>query len=321
MARDRGCGTCWEMCGAACSYDGTADYRTPESAETERPTWGSALRGERRVQYYESTGKWCSCGSDCAGCGGCKGSCSGCGDSCGGCGGACGGSCSGTCSNGCSYTCTGDCKGYCKGTCNDGCLGSCSTACSGECSHLCNIGCQSNAALEAYQHLTKYSNSSTKEFTYDEHLIEDKIVLDWLDAIDMHHLFKMIQEEGRRRVLKKTGYFSGNDEHEPTEAQTLTRAEEALIGIRDEKGRLVEVKVGDLVDDDYHIKRLVNMYADNTGKSLSLSVGGTSVSEGKLVQKSIGTKLIESALARYKEKIPVHTTSEGTGKQTIEDGK
>ena len=289
------CSGCWAQCGGGCSGSSAQVSTGDKSGYDDR---------------YGSGDCWC--GADCAGCGGCSGDCSGCSGECSGCSGDCGSSCSGACSNGCS-SCAGDCKGYCKGTCNDGCLGSCSTACSGECSHLCNIGCQSNAALEAYQHLIKYLNSSTKEFTYDEHLIEDKIVLDWLDAIDMHHLFKMIQEEGRRRVLKKTGYFSGNDEHEPTEAQTLTKDEEALIGIRDEKGYLV--------DDDHHIKRLVNMYADNTGKSLSLSTGGTSVSEGKLVQKSIGTQLIESALARYQEKIAVRTISEDAGKQTLEDGK
>jgi hypothetical protein len=40
-------------------------------------------------------------------------------------------------------------------------------------------------------------------------LINDKKVLDWLDANDMKYLFDIIQEEGRRRIVKKTPHFSG----------------------------------------------------------------------------------------------------------------
>lgn len=267
----------------------------------------------------------CWCGTNCSGCGGCSGKCSGCSGDCTGCSGACGGSCSGTCSKGCSYTCSGDCKGYCKGTCNDGCLGSCLTACSGECKHLCNVTCISNVAADAYEHLSKHTNKPNKNKSYNEHNIEDGIVLDWLDAEDMRHLFGMIQEEGRRRVLMKTGKYDREDsEHPKTVAQTLTRAEEQLIGIRDEKGLLIDVEneetfVNDFVDDEKHIKKLINMLADNTGKSISLSVGGSSIAEGKKVQKITATTLIEKAIDCYNTPVGINTTSEEGGRDTVED--
>lgn len=263
----------------------------------------------------------CSCGHNCAGCGGCSGGCSGCSGDCDGCSGACGGSCSGTCSNGCSYTCSGSCKGYCKGTCNDGCQGGCKTACSGSCQHLCNETCRSDAALEAYKHLNKYTIVDNTNHSFEEHFNNDAIILDWLDADDMQHLFKMIQEEGRRRVLKKTGTYQGDKDHPKTIAQTLTRAEEYQIGLVDETGKKIEVQRGQLADDEKHIKKLLNLYAENTGKSISIGVGGASIAEGKTITKAIGKTLIEKAISAYEEKIPINTTSEGSGKQTIEDGK
>ena len=266
----------------------------------------------------------CWCGHNCAGCGGCSGKCSGCSGDCSGCSGACGGSCSGSCSKGCSYTCSGDCKGYCKGTCNDGCLGSCETACSGGCSHLCNVTCISDVAYEAYQHLSKYTNKSIQNKTYDQHLLEDGIVLDWLDAEDMRHLFGMIQEEGRRRVLQKTGTYTREDSENPkTTAQTLTMSEEQLIGIRDEKGLIIipnnNAFKGELVDDEKHIKKLISMLSDNTGKSISLSVGGTAIAQDKKIQKITAANLIKKAIECYKDEIKVNTTSEEGGRDSIED--
>ena len=132
----------------------------------------------------------------------------------------------------------------------------------------------------------------------------------------MRYLFGMIQEEGRRRILKKTGKYTREDaEHPKTIAQTLTRDEERQIGIRNESGKIIEIKSGDFADDEKHIKKLLNMYADNTGKSISLSVGGTTIAEGNTIRKSIGRTLIEKALASYREKIAVNTTSDEGGKQ------
>ena len=131
----------------------------------------------------------------------------------------------------------------------------------------------------------------------------------------MRHLFGIIQEEGRRRVLKKTGKYTREDaEHPKTIAQTLTRDEEKQIGIRNESGKIIEIKSGDFADDEKHIKKLLNMYADNTGKSISLSVGGTTIAEGNTIKKSIGRTLIEKALDCYDDVIPVNTTSEESGR-------
>lgn len=263
----------------------------------------------------------CWCGTNCSGCGGCSEGCKSCSGDCDGCSGACGGSCTGTCSNGCSYTCSGSCKGYCKGTCSDGCQGGCKTACSGSCQHLCNETCRSDAALEAYEHLSKYTIVDNTNHSFEEHFNNDAIILDWLDADDMQHLFKMIQEEGRRRVLKKTGTYQGDKDHPKTIAQTLTRAEEYQIGLIDETGKKIEVQRGQLADDEKHIKKLLNLYAENTGKAISIGVGGASIAEGKTITKAIGKTLIEKAISAYEEMIPINTTSEGSGKQTIEDGK
>lgn len=314
-------GTCKGVCSSACSSDGTSTGRQETCPSGgERPSWGSQLRDERRVQYYPSSGRWCSCGSDCAGCGGCSKGCSGCTGDCSGCSGSCGGSCTGTCANGCSYTCTGSCKGYCKGTCSDGCQGGCKTACTGSCLHLCNVTCISDVAAEAYEHLIKIETVTNLDYTFEQHLRENPLILDWLDADDMRHLFGMIQEEGRRRVLKKTGKYTKEDtEHPKTVAQSLTRNEEQEIGIRDKNGKIIDIKTGEFADDEKHIKKLLNMYADNTGKAISLSVGGTTIAEGNTIRKSIGRTLIEKALASYREKIAVNTTSEESGKQTKEE--
>lgn len=304
--RSRCSGTCWSSCGNSCS---APNARIPDD------------RGNYNDRYGQNG---CWCGKDCAGCGGCSGKCSGCAGDCSGCSGACGGSCSGTCSKGCSYTCSGDCKGYCKGTCNDGCLGSCLTACSGACQHLCNVTCISDVAYEAYEHLSKYTDKSTQNKTYDQHILEDGIVLDWLDAEDMRHLFGMIQEEGRRRVLQKTGTYTYNDSENPkTTAQALTISEEQLIGIRDEKGLIIipndDAFKGELVDDEKHIKKLISMLADNTGKSISLSVGGTAIAQDKKIQRITATNLIKKAIECYKDEIKVNTTSEESGRATVED--
>ena len=327
-------GTCWAQCGASCSGPSASSGATNRNNSITRDTSGN-MTGNTRNRDCGDRGStvrntWddrsptlrsCWCGHDCAGCGGCTGGCSGCSGDCSGCSGSCGGSCTGTCANGCSYTCSGSCKGYCKGTCSDGCQGGCKTACSGSCQHLCNETCRSDAALEAYKHLNKYTIVDNTNHSFEEHFNNDAIILDWLDADDMQHLFKMIQEEGRRRVLKKTGTYQGDKDHPKTIAQTLTRAEEYQIGLVDETGKKIEVQRGQLADDEKHIKKLLNLYAENTGKSISIGVGGASIAEGKTITKAIGKTLIEKAISAYEEKIPINTTSEGSGKQTIEDGK
>lgn len=353
---------------------------------------GSNCEGtcNREAGYGGGCGGDCSCGHNCAGCGGCSGGCRGCSGDCSGCSGNCGGSCSGKCDSGCSLTCTGSCKDYCKGSCKDACQGGCDTACTNGCGHLCNTGCRSDVALEAYRFLMRYKDTKVQDivFKYYDPLTEeertneygvikshmpwvekdinkpeenwtthegnDETLLDWLDAKDLKYLFGLLQEEGRRRVVKKTGKFSKevepiSDEEKKslgiidgngntreltksekiyfgfindqgatpakTQEQPLTSSEKQQIGLTDSKKQLIEVNPGDFVDDVNHIKKLNKMLIDNANKQISLSVGNTDVSEGKLIKKSIGRNLIEAALDAYEDKIGVASTSEKAGQQ------
>lgn len=80
-------GTCWAMCGSNCSGQSGG---------------GCIMCGG---SIADSS---CSCGHDCAGCGG---------------------------------TCTGGSKCSCGGNCSGGCGGSCSNTCQGECTADCGVGC------------------------------------------------------------------------------------------------------------------------------------------------------------------------------------
>lgn len=360
-------GTCWSQCGGSCS------------GKTDGVTTPNNVRGGT-----------CWCGADCAGCGGCTGQCKGCSGDCSGCSGNCGGSCSGKCDSGCSLTCTGSCVDFCKGTCKGACQGGCDTACTHGCGHLCNTGCRSDVALEAYRFLLRYKDTKMQDVVFkyydplteeerlneygiikshmpwvekdvnkptkdwQEHQGYDETVLDWLDAKDLKYLFGLLQEEGRRRVVKKTGKFSGNvdelseeekkmlgivdvngnaraltDEEKirfgfmnekkqipsATKEQSLTNSEKYQIGIIDNKNQKIEVNSGDIIDDVQHIKKLNKMLIDNTGRQISLSVGNTDASEGKLIKKSTGRNLIEAAINAYNEKIGVASTSDKAGQQ------
>lgn len=332
----------------------------------------------------------CSCGHNCAGCGGCGTGCGGCAGGCDGCSGSCGGSCSGKCDSGCSLTCTGSCKDFCKGSCKDACQGGCDTACTNGCGHLCNTGCRSDVALEAYRFLLRYKDTRVQDIVFkyydplseeerldeygiikshmpwvekdinkpqsqwDTHAGNDETLLDWLDAKDLKYLFGLLQEEGRRRVVKKTGKFSKeveemSDEEKKslgivdtngnartltkveqirfgfindqgvtpskTQEQSLTNGEKYQIGLIDSKNNRIEVNSGDFVDDVNHIKKLNKMLIDNANKQISLSAGNTDASEGKLIKKSVGRNLIEAALDAYEDKVGIASTSDKAGKQ------
>lgn len=277
---------------------------------------GGCSRSSSGMADNNASGDNCWCGHNCAGCGGCRGQCSGCSGDCSGCSGSCGGSCSGTCSSGCSHTCTGSCTGYCKGTCKGSCQGGCDTACTNGCGHLCNATCRSDVAIEAYEYLKNYKNNPDIDPTFAEHLIEDRKIFDWLDAKDIKYLFDILQEEGRRRVVKKTPKFSGDETHKATEEQPLTNAEKKTIGLIDENNKTIGVKSGEFADDKTHIKKLNELLINNVGTQVSTSVGGGDVAEGKKIKKSVGVDLVEKAIKAYNEKIPISSTSDKAGQQT-----
>ena len=210
----------------------------------------------------------CWCGHNCAGCGGCTGGCSGCSGDCTGCSGACGGSCSGTCSGSCSG-CTG-CTGYCKGTCKGFCKGSCNDACTNTCGNLCNVTCSNNIAKEAYKYLTEHPQ------------------LEWLEVEYIDYLLKMIQEEGRRRVLKK--HIS----------ESLSSDEKNKIGLNkvvDESGTYIEAQL---------IKDVIALLKSNANKTVS----NKNISQHTYAQDELGLELKEKAIKAYNETILINTTSQ-----------
>ena len=292
-------GTCWASCGASCS-SGMVRTGGATSKRNNNQYNGTTRNSNGTGSYTGANGCWC--GKDCAGCGGCTGGCSGCSGDCTGCSGACGGSCSGTCTSGCSNTCKGTCNTGCKGTCKGYCLGGCSTACTGGCGHLCNTGCKSNIAIEAYNFLSQYNTNET--------------ILDFLETEEMNHLLGMIQEEGRRRILKVTGtYTKSENPKENTIGEPLTIDEEKKIGIRDKEGNIIKISRGDIVDETKHIKFLNQLLKDNAGKSLSKSVEKSEMAEGSLVTDELAGKFIDTAISAYNQKIGINSTSEKAGKQ------
>ena len=168
-------------------------------------------------------------------------------------------------------------------------------------------------AIEAYEYLKNYKNNPDIDPTFAEHLIEDRKIFDWLDAKDIKYLFDILQEEGRRRVVKKTPKFSGDDTHKATEEQALTNAEKKTIGLIDENNKTIGVKSGEFADDKTHIKKLNELLINNVGTQVSTSVGGGDVAEGKKIKKSVGVDLVEKAIKAYNEKIPISSTSDKTG--------
>lgn len=228
----------------------------------------SSCSSYQNYAYYPSSGSSCWCGSDCAGCGGCTGGCKGCSGDCTGCSGACGGSCSGTCSGSCKG-CTG-CTGYCKGTCQGYCKGSCNDACTNTCGNLCNVTCSNNVAEDAYDYLTKNAK------------------LDWLEVEYIDYLLKMIQEEGRRRVLK-----------EPI-TKELSTEDSNKIGLNvsvDESGTYIEADL---------IKKVIELLKSNANKTVS----NKNISQYTWAEDELGLELKEKALKAYGEKILINTTSQ-----------
>ena len=246
---------CWGQCAASCSssnvsYEGSAQGKPNTGLDSSDPSYG------------------CWCGSDCAGCGGCSGGCKGCSGDCTGCSGACGGSCSGTCSGTCNG-CTG-CQGYCKGTCQGLCKGSCNDACTNTCSHLCNTTCSNNVAKDAYEYLTKQTG------------------LEWLEVEYIDYLLKMIQEEGRRRILKKVI------------TESLTTEEHNQIGLNkvvDESGTEIEAEL---------IKEVIALLKDNANKTIS----NKNISQHTYAEEKLGLELKEKAIKAYNETILINTVSQ-----------
>lgn len=329
MACTRGCsGDCTGTAGNGTSY--APGNTVCNSGGTASQSCGCGDGGCGGGCARSATGNWqtsidtasgnCWCGRNCAGCGGCSGTCGGsCTGECAGCSGGCASGCIGTCTNGCSETCTGDCKTGCKGTCKDSCLGSCDEACTNTCGHLCNVTCQSDVAIEAYEYLEHYEKEPNLEITFTEHLKNDEGILEWLDAKDMQYLLDIIQEEGRRRIVKKTPKFSGTEEkkyEDKTEEDPLTYKEKRNIGLINELNKLITIRVGDLVDDSNSIKKINEILVNNTGKHISLSVGAGDISDGQKIKKSVGKQLIEKALEAYGETIGINTTSSKAGEET-----
>lgn len=253
---------CSDGCTGSASWNAT--YTNRGGCGCGYDCGGGCSRGSASA----GTSSDCWCGHNCAGCGGCSGGCSGCSGDCTGCSGACGGSCSGTCSGSCSG-CTG-CTGYCKGTCTGYCKGSCNDACTNTCGNLCNVTCSNSVAKEAYEYLSKQSG------------------LEWLEVEYIDYLLKMIQEEGRRRVLKK--HIN----------ETLTAEENTQIGLDkvvDESGTEIEAEL---------IKEVIALLKSNANKTIS----NKNISAKTYAEEKLGLELKEKAIKAYNETILINTTSQ-----------
>ena len=259
-------GSCWAACGSSCSGDGS--IRNGGDPNAYNPN-------RRDSCNYVNTGngpRTCSCGYDCAGCGGCKGGCSGCSGDCTGCSGGCGGSCSGSCSGSCKG-CTG-CTGYCKGTCQGLCKGSCSSKCTNTCGHVCNVTCSNSVAKEAYKYLSSIS----------------KLEGDWLTVDYISYLLSMIQEEGRRRL----------DPVPKTIEETLTKEEKEKIGLN------VIVAEKEMDIEAEFIKKIIELLKNNAKKTIS----NKNISQYTIIEDTLGLELKEKAIKAYNEKVAVNTTSQ-----------
>lgn len=305
-------GTCWAACGASCS-SGMVRSGGATSRRNNDQYNGTTRNSNGTGSRTGANGCWC--GKDCAGCGGgCTGTSKTSGCSCSGCSGSCGGDCKDTCSGSCNKTCSGKCTTGCKGTCTGECLGQCKTACTGQCSHLCNISCVSDVAFNALKHLSKIKNANN---------------LDFLDYKDADFLFKLLQEEGRRRTLKKKAAYRGDSAYkdddyfknntlaqasrQSTSAEVLTIAEEKNIGYRDEDGALIKVIESDSAEANKHIKKLNSLLTTHAGKSISADTA-TLTQYGKISKKA-GYSLVSKALEAAKALCSVNTTSNAAGKQ------
>lgn len=342
-------GTCWSACGASCSSSSVRSNGA--TARRNNPTDANGNR---------TNGCWC--GRDCAGCGGgCTGTSktSGCSGCSGGCSGDCGGSCSGSCVGDCKGKCTGTCKTGCQESCKDKCTGSCDTKCTNQCGHLCNSSCVTNVAIKAYEHLKTYKEKiDDSKYVYDihdwmdedfiknhiSHLDKNIAALDWLDRVEINYLLNLIQEEGRRRKLQKTGTFDGGSHpitgahKEPTQEENLSTDEKIQIGILNEQKKSMEINSGDFVtdkgktitikniqtqeNDDYKvaigIAELNSLLLKNTGKQIDMSSTQAGIGQNQTIKKKTGEALIGKALEAWKETVGISTTSDSRG--TLTDG-
>lgn len=344
---------CNGNCTGGCSGNGPVNRDTnTRGCSCASDCSGGCSRGA------SSNGSGCWCGSNCSGCGGCSGGCSGCSGDCSGCSGSCGGSCSGTCTGNCKNGCTGSCKTGCQGNCKGECSGSCNTKCTNGCGHLCNSTCVSDVAISAYNHLKTYNEKvDDNKYIYDiqdwmdedfiknniSHLDENTIALDWLDKTEINYLLSLLQEEGRRRVLKKIGTFAGGThpktgkEKAATTEESLSKSEKIQIGILDENGKTIQVKSGDFVTDQgktiimknietqkenkyqttVGIKELNNLLLTNTGKQIDISSSQAGIGQNQTIKRKAGEAIIQKALSAWNETIGIASTSDSKGVQTV----
>lgn len=221
----------------------------------------------------------CWCGSNCSGCGGCSNKCSGCSGSCSGCSGSCGGSCIGGCTGTCENTCKGTCDNTCTGTCENYCKGSCSIKCSGSCGHLCNVGCSNQVAIEANTALENLKN-------------DNNYLLDYILYRDINYILSMLQEEGRRRLLKKAIEVN------------LTDNEKEQIGLN------IIVNEEDYATDIF-INNIITLLSNN----INYNVKNKNNGNNDKIKKELGAEIISALLAAYSAEIPVHTTSNYAGEE------
>ena len=71
-------------------------------------------------------------------------------------------------------------------------------------------------------------------FAYLNKYVTGEKELDFLEDEEARYILGMLQEEGRRRILKKTGTYTGKN-HPHTTAEKLTEDEEVQIGIRNDR--------------------------------------------------------------------------------------
>jgi DUF1009 family protein len=135
---------------------------------------------------------------------------------------------------------------------------------------LCNVTCSNNVAKDAYEYLSKQSN------------------LEWLEVEYIDYLLKMIQEEGRRRVLKK--HIN----------ETLSEEEQNKIGLNtvvDESGTYAEAEL---------IKKVIELLKNNGNKTIS----NKNISQYTYTEEKLGLELKEKAIKAYNETILINTTSQ-----------
>lgn len=323
-----------------------------------------------------------SCGGSCSGTctGDCKNGCTGsCKTGCqGNCKGECSGSCNTACTNGCGHLCNSTCVSdvavnaynYLK-TYNEKIddnkyiydIHNWHTYTADDHSYIEEDGITAeifnNSNKEyyykdgnTYKRATQYEenvqyylkdNNETIIKTYISHLDKDTIALDWLDRTEINYLLQLLQEEGRRRKLKKIGQFSGGThpktkkEKVATTEETLNKSEKIQIGILDENGKVIQINSGDFITDqgktitmkninteqekNYQttigIKELNNLLLTNTGKQIDMSSFEAGIGQNQTIKRKAGEAIIQKALSAWDETIGIASTSDSKGVQTV----